>query len=110
MQRGHLLGAVLLAGACGLTAAGGVGLAAGGAPKPPRGYTVVTSTVIGATPNGRTHGEVACPSGLVPLGGGVAIQSTNTHANVNSSFPLAQGWAVEVTNATSSDFSFAVVA
>src|SRR5690348_2381579 len=102
MRRGHLLGALLLAGACGLTAAGanaaGVLRAAGAAPKPPRGYTVVTSTVVGTTPSSRTHGEVACPSGLVPLGGGVAIQSTSTHANVNSSFPLPHGWAAEVTN------------
>ena len=40
------------------------------APKPPSGYTVVTSPVFGTTPPSRTHGEVACPSGLVPLGGG----------------------------------------
>jgi hypothetical protein len=114
MHRGHLLGALLLAGACGLAAAGasadGTRRAVAGAPKPPRGYTVVTSTVVGTTPASRTHGEVACPSGLVPLGGGVVIQSTSTHANVNSSFPLAHGWAAEVTNSSSSDFSFVVLA
>jgi hypothetical protein len=114
MSRRQLFRALLLAGACGLTAAGASAAAArlaiGGAAKPPRGYTVVTSTVFGATPSGRTHGEVTCPGGLVPLGGGVVIQSTNVHVNVNSSFPLTHGWAAEITNSTSSDFSFAVLA
>jgi hypothetical protein len=108
------LRALLLAGVCGLTAASvmaDAGQAASGvAAKAPRGYTVVTSPVFGTTPPGRTHGEVTCPTGLVPLGGGVVIQSTRVDVNVNSSFPLANGWAAEVTNNSPFAFSFAVLA
>jgi hypothetical protein len=108
------LRALLLAGACGLAAASAMADAAqpvaGVAAKAPRGYTVVTSPVFGTTPSSRTPGQVTCPTGLVPLGGGVVIQSTRTDVNVNSSFPTQNGWSAQVTNASPFPFSFVVLA
>jgi hypothetical protein len=74
----------------------------------PRGYTVVNSATLLA-PNGvQTRGIVNCPAGLVPLGGGVFIQSFSTLANVNSSFPSFTSWVGDVNNASGADTTFHV--
>ena len=120
---------VLAAGACVLTCVGvasGATAVTSAAAAPPagnrasnpsaatggtrrlRGYVVVSSGAF-AAPNGlQTRGFVSCPTGTVPLGGGVDVASPSIGASVNSSFPSATGWVVDVNNASGADTSFLV--
>ena len=76
----------------------------------PAGYTVVNSGALTSGANVQTHGSVACPSGKVPLGGGVFYSSGSVLANINSSYPTATGWAADVNNGSTSASSFTVYA
>jgi hypothetical protein len=66
---------------------------------PPHGYAVASSAPFASPAGIQTRGFVTCPPHTVPLGGGVSVQSTSTDANINSSFPTATGWVVDVNNA-----------
>jgi hypothetical protein len=73
-----------------------------------QGYVVLSSPELVA-PNGQqVRGVVACPAGLVPLGGGAFVASPSTRANLNSSFPRDNGWAADVNNASGADTTFHV--
>jgi hypothetical protein len=50
-------------------------------------------------------GHIECPTGTVPLGGGVFVQSNSTAANINSSAPTPTGWSGWVNN-TSGETTF----
>src|SRR5438876_971828 len=64
----------------------------------PRRYRIVNSGTLGA-PNGfQTHGAKTCPARTVVWGGGVWISSAALGANVNSSYPVNNGWAGDVNN------------
>jgi hypothetical protein len=76
----------------------------------PRGYVQVTSGAFTALAGHQTRGTVACPAGTVPLAGGEVVTSFDLHANVNSSFPQAGGWAVDVNNGSGADTTFTVYA
>jgi hypothetical protein len=134
MQSRRLVPALVLAGACALAVAGTAAAgtskpvrpaapaaaAAAGKPvpstapalaaRPPRGYTLVSSPVLDAPDQQQTHGSVSCPAGLAVLGGMAFIQSSSTEASINSSYPIAGGWAADVNNAGGFDTAFEVEA
>jgi hypothetical protein len=66
--------------------------------RKPRGYVQVVgpTTAIGA--GLQVRATVACPVGKVPAGGGGVIASSDLRANINSSFPTVNGWAIDVNN------------
>lgn len=76
----------------------------------PAGYVVVNSGALTSGANVQTHGAAVCPTGKVPLGGGVFFSSGSTLANINSSYPTATGWSADVNNASASASSFTVYA
>jgi len=76
----------------------------------PRGYVQVASGAFTALAGRQTRGTVACPAGTVPFAGGEVVTSFDLHANVNSSFPQAAGWAVDVNNGSGGDTTFTVYA
>jgi hypothetical protein len=79
-------------------------------PKPPAGYRVVVSPQL-PSPNGSdSRGSVSCPTGTVPLGGGVIAQSPSDLANVASSFPSGRKWFGDVKNASGAATTFQVEA
>jgi hypothetical protein len=105
--------ALVLAAACGLATAGtsAAHVASQRAlARPPAGYRLVASQGFTAVNDTRSHGEVTCPSGLVPLGGSAMMQSASPFVGINQSFPLANGWVIEVTNNSGVDFTFEVLA
>ena len=53
---------------------------------------------------------MACPTGKVPLGGGVFFSSVSVSAGINSSYPTGTGWAADVNNGSTSASSFFVYA
>src|SRR5579862_472027 len=135
MHARHVAPALVLAGACVLAAAGGaaagaptkspsaaatVALAAPGKTSPavtlaagaklPKGYTVVSSGVMSSPVGTQVRGTATCPFPLVPLGGGVFIQSLSTLASVNSSFPTSTGWVGDVNNGSDAATTFSVSA
>src|SRR5690349_10727631 len=105
-----LAGVSLLAvvGAAAADGSKGPHAAAPTASRPPKGFTVVKSGPVVAVSGQQTRGVVACPAGLVPLGGGVSIVSLSTNANVNSSFPRDNGWVADVNNASGATTTFEV--
>ncbi len=56
-------------------------------------------------PAGRQSGtgQVACPTGTVPLGGGIAASSSSILVNINTTYPTDNGWASWENNASASD-------
>jgi hypothetical protein len=134
----HLRGAVsplLLAGAC-LIAAAGTAAAADVPPKSPhdaaiaspavpsgralhsgalaagarspKGYEIVRSGSFDAPPGEQVRGSADCLFPLVPLGGGVLVQSSSTLVNVNTTHPTSTGWVVDVNNGSDADTTFVV--
>ena len=103
----------------------GVGLAvvAGGAPAAasaatagaPPGYQIVSSGPVNAAPSMivDSGGQVACPSGTVPWGGGAAFLGISNFAvaSINTSRPSASnGWEARVNNIGTTTVQFEVVA
>ena len=76
----------------------------------PKGYVVVKSGSLTAPASVQTHGSVTCPTGKVPLGGGVFFSSGSVVADINSSYPTATGWAADVNNGSTGSSSFIVYA
>src|SRR4051794_205169 len=73
--------------------------------KSPKGYAVVTTPFQLAPTGAQSTAHVECPTGTVPLGGGVFVQSNSTAANINSSAPTPTGWSGWVNN-TSGETTF----
>ena len=69
----------------------------------PAGYSIASSGFIHALNGYQTHGQVACPSGTKPVGGGVTVDAENVLAGVNSSYPIASSWAADVNNTSGAD-------
>jgi hypothetical protein len=84
--------------------------AAAAARKPPPGYRIVHTAVLTLPANSRFSGEVNCPTGTVPWGGGAVTESPDPAVDVADSFPDGRTWVVEVNNATASDTAFQVAA
>jgi hypothetical protein len=79
-----------------------------GAASPP-GYVLVHSASISASIDSQSHGNVGCPAGTVPLGGGANVRSTDFRADIANSYPVGtEGWAVDINNGTGTAFSFTV--
>ena len=64
----------------------------------PRGYQQVRAGFTAAA-GLQTRGFAVCPASKVVVGGGAVIAGTDLEANINSSFPLGNGWTVDVNNA-----------
>jgi hypothetical protein len=117
------LGAVLVV-AAGL-AAGGVAAADAGktapgispavaAPRsgsgPPKHYAVVNSGDLSAPAGTQSAGQVRCPAGTVPYGGGAFVSSGSLAASINTSVPTGTGWAADVNNGSGVATTFVVYA
>jgi hypothetical protein len=74
----------------------------------PKKYRSLSSDLLVAPNGDQTRGTVDCPTGTVPLGGGVLISSSDLHANVNSSFPNGNSWFADVNNASGAATTFRV--
>jgi hypothetical protein len=112
MHARRLVAALVLTGAgCLLAApAGSATTARSAAPKPPRGYTLVTSSTLLAAMGEQTQGAVTCPAGRVPLSGGATIDSLDPFTAVSSSFPQGKRWVADVDNFSDNDVTFEVEA
>ena len=73
--------------------------ASGGTLPTLKDYTVVTSASVTGYAGWYTRGEATCPTGTVPLSGGVEFESFDLGFGINASFPSADGWVVDVKNA-----------
>jgi hypothetical protein len=76
----------------------------------PAGYVQVSSPSLSAPAGQQTRGTVSCPIGTVPFSGGEVVSSFDLHANINSSFPYGNGWAVDVNNGSGTGTTFTVYA
>jgi hypothetical protein len=76
--------------------------------KPPAGYRIVKTAVLTLPANSRFHGQVKCPVGTVPWGGGVITESPDPSVDVAESFPDGRFWIAEMNNQTASDTAFQV--
>jgi hypothetical protein len=77
------------------------------------GYVIVDSGALMAPDAAQSSGQVNCPAGTKPLGGGVLISSSSLLANVNGSYPIAtggSGWGAFVNNNSGSATTFHVYA
>jgi hypothetical protein len=63
--------------------------------KKPAKYTVVTGPRATAPPHGQARAIAQCPGKTVPLGGG---GFSDTDASLNSTLPVAHGWATNQNN------------
>jgi hypothetical protein len=64
----------------------------------PAGYRIVNGPTVNAPPGGFDSGsQLTCPTGTVPLGGGVAGNAF-TDMSLNTSGPLPNGWEARVNN------------
>ena len=92
-MRNHLT--ALVGVACGLVA---FGVLAASALAAPAGYRIIDGPALTAPPGQFDSGaQLTCPTGTVPLGGGVA-GSAMTDMSLNTSVPLTNGWEARVNN------------
>src|SRR5437660_6285169 len=105
-----ILTAVIGAGLVPATAATNA-FAASGATAPP-GYQRVRSAPIPIPPGMfDSGGEVACPAGTVPWGGGIGFTGgiPSVGENINTSAPTSNGWRGRYTNSgTQTSDNFAI--
>jgi hypothetical protein len=85
----------------------------GAAAQKPAGYSIASATY--SLPNGiQTPGSVTCPvkkgSQTVPFSGGALVQTDSLDASINSSYPTAHGWSVDVNNSSGAASQFKVYA
>jgi hypothetical protein len=85
----------------------------GAAASKPAGYSIVSATY--SLPNGlQTPGSVTCPSKkgsqTVPFSGGALVHTDSLDASINSSYPTAHGWSVDVNNTSGAASQFTVYA
>jgi hypothetical protein len=74
----------------------------------PKGYVSLQSALLAAPAHLQTRGNLSCPAGKVPLGGGALVSSADLAANVNSSFPDGDKWTVDVNNGASFNTTFRI--
>jgi hypothetical protein len=61
-------------------------------------YTVATSSNVTGYAGWYTRAEATCPTGTVPLAGGVEFESFDLGFDILDSFPSDDGWVVDVRN------------
>jgi hypothetical protein len=69
------------------------------------GYGVHAGATVDNPPGSQTFAAAFCPSGQVPLSGGVLSSTSDTLVNINSTLPISGGWGVYENNASSFDTS-----
>lgn len=72
-------------------------------PPPLNSYRTVIGSPVTVATQTQGRGTVACPTGTVPLGGGVLVLSSDPLVSVNSSFPAQGRWFADVNNASAND-------
>lgn len=72
-------------------------------PAPLNGYRTIIGSPVRVATQTQGRGTVFCPTGTVPLGGGVIVLSADPLISVNSSFPAQGGWFADVNNASAND-------
>ncbi len=89
---------------------GSVAAASAQAATAPPGYTIVRSGAIPAPPAPLIYGgQVLCPTGTVPLGGGAGfLGSIDFGDSINASEPLVSGWEARMGDAGTIPASFRV--
>lgn len=107
MHRRRTHTALAAAAACLLTL-GSAGAAQAAARHPPPGYGILDTNQMPAPQGMQTRGVGQCPTGTVPLGGGVVVSSTSTLASVSASFPEGRFWVGIVSNDSGADTTFQV--
>jgi hypothetical protein len=78
--------------------------------RPPNGLRIVASPLLDSPAGLQVRGTATCPGSKVAIGGAVFVASTDVLANVNSSFPTANGWTGDVNNASGEATQFQVIA
>src|SRR5690349_5870793 len=78
----------------------------------PPGYVRLTSPVFQAPAGIQSHGQVDCPAGTVPWGGGAGFFGglPDFGMNLNSSGPTASGWRADYNDTSSRAATFGIVA
>jgi hypothetical protein len=77
--------------------------------RQPHDYSIVTGATTLVAAGTQNASVVSCPAGSRPLGGGGAVGAFNTTTNLNSSFPVANGWRVDVNNRASGPEFFSAI-
>src|SRR5262249_28113934 len=67
------------------------------------GEATAASGPVANAAGAQTLATASCPSGAVPLGGGVGSSSSSTAVNVNAVYPVDGGWAAYQNNASADD-------
>jgi hypothetical protein len=75
-----------------------------------KGYRVVIGTTVPNPPGTQTFATASCPAPSVPIGGGVQNLQALLSVNVNTTFPVGNGWNVDVNNASPAGPNTATVA
>jgi hypothetical protein len=93
-----------------VAAVAGAATAKAGTATAPPGYAIVRTAPIPAPPAPLIYGgQVQCPEGTVPLGGGAAfLGSIDYGDSINASVPLAGGWEARMGDAGTIPASFRV--
>ena len=72
-------------------------------------YTVVSAPAV-ANAGTQSTGTVVCPAGTKVTGGGAFSSSGSTAVNFNTSYPVSNGWRVDMNNGTGLNSAFTVYA
>src|SRR5262249_39433152 len=75
-----------------------------------KGYLVVRGPSVDKPPGARTGVTVACPSPLVPVGGGIDASSHTDDVAIASTLPVAASWTSFQSNPSAGDASAVAVA
>ena len=75
---------------------------------PPAGYRIKATLTQTLPAFSSEQGQVSCPVGTVPWGGGAVTSEPGPLVNLSASFPDGRAWIVQLTNATADPASFQV--
>jgi hypothetical protein len=81
---------------------------ASAARTPPAGYLIRQTQTQTLPALSHTQGQINCPAGTVPWGGGTVTSEPGPLVNLSGSFPDGHTWIVRLNNATPNDASFQV--
>jgi hypothetical protein len=69
-----------------------------------KSWVVIQDAQVTSPAGAQTQADANCPSGLIPVAGGVSTSSSSTLVNINSTFPVPGGpWRSFENNASAID-------